>query len=49
MGRLVRPTLWWHAIDRWTLSKGALTFAVLASMSGCKGEQAVDAESLELR
>lgn len=49
MAQLVRPKHWWQAMDRRTFGKGALAFATLLSMSGCKGEDAVNAESLELQ
>jgi hypothetical protein len=49
MAQSVRPKHWWQAIDRRTFGKGALAFATLLSMSGCKGEDAVNAESLELQ
>jgi hypothetical protein len=49
MGQLVRPGEWWQAVDRRTFGKGALAFAALLSMSGCQGEEAVTAESLEVQ
>ncbi|WP_089944287.1 hypothetical protein [Candidatus Entotheonella palauensis] len=44
-----RSTQWWQALDRRTLGKGALAFATLAAMSGCKGEEEVAGESLDLQ
>jgi hypothetical protein len=49
MGQDGRPVDWWHAIDRRTFGKGALAFTALATMSGCKGEEEVSAESLVLQ
>jgi hypothetical protein len=49
MGQGGQPTPWWQAIDRRTFGKGALAFATLVSMSGCKGEEAADKESLALQ
>lgn len=46
---MAQPAPWWQAIDRRTFGKGALAFAALASMSGCKGEDVVSAESLALQ
>ena len=40
---------WWQAVDRRTFGKGALAFTALLSMSGCKGEEVVDAESLDVQ
>ncbi len=44
-----RPTQWWQAVDRRTFGKGALAFASLASMSGCKGEAEANGDSLDLQ
>jgi hypothetical protein len=44
-----RSAYWWQAIGRRTFGKGALAFAALASMSGCKGEEEMSAESLALQ
>ena len=44
-----RTTQWWQALDRRTFGKGALAFATLATMSGCKGEEEVVGDSLELQ
>lgn len=49
MGQLEQSSQWWHAVDRRTFGKGALAFAALVSMSGCKGEEAIEKESLELQ
>jgi hypothetical protein len=49
MGQRGRPAPWWQAIDRRTFGKSALAFAALVSMSGCKSEEAIDTESLELQ
>jgi hypothetical protein len=49
MTQFGRPTDWWHAIDRRTFGQGALAFAALVSMSGCKGEEEITADSLELQ
>lgn len=44
-----RSTQWWQALDRRTFGTGALAFATLATMSGCKGEEAIAGDSLELQ
>lgn len=44
-----RSTQWWQALDRRTFGKGALAFATLATMSGCKGEEEVAGDSLDLQ
>lgn len=44
-----RSTQWWQALDRRTFGKGALAFATLATMSGCKGEEAIAGDSLDLQ
>ena len=44
-----RSTQWWQALDRRTFGKSALAFATLASMSGCKGEEEVAGDSLDLQ
>jgi hypothetical protein len=49
MAQPERPVHWWQAIDRRTFGKGALAFAAVASLSGCKGEEEVSAESLDLQ
>ncbi|HEY7492678.1 MAG TPA: hypothetical protein VIH59_16405 [Candidatus Tectomicrobia bacterium] len=49
MAQPIRPTQWWHAVDRRTFGKGALAFAALVSLSGCKGEEEVNTESLDLQ
>jgi hypothetical protein len=49
MAPLIQSKHWWQAMDRRTFGKGALAFATLLSMSGCKGDDAVNAESLELQ
>jgi hypothetical protein len=49
MGHREQPKSWWLAIDRRSFGKGALAFATLVSMSGCKGEEQVNAESLDLQ
>ncbi len=49
MGPSVQPTQWWQAIDRRTFGKGALAFATLAGMSGCKGEEELNNDSLTLQ
>ncbi len=49
MRQTERSTPWWQAIDRRTFGKGALAFATLASMSGCKGEEDVSGDSLALQ
>ena len=49
MGPSVQPTQWWQAIDRRTFGKGALAFATLAGMSGCKGEEELNNDSLALQ
>ncbi len=49
MGHTGRPEPWWQAIDRRHFGKGALAFATLLSMSGCKGGEEVNAESLALQ
>jgi hypothetical protein len=49
MAQLVRPKYWWQAVDRRTFGKGALAFTALLGMSGCQGEEDVNAESLALQ
>ncbi|MEE8304196.1 MAG: hypothetical protein V3S24_17405, partial [Candidatus Tectomicrobia bacterium] len=49
MEQLQQPGQWWQAIDRRTFGKGTLAFATLLSMSGCKGEEQVNADSLTLQ
>jgi hypothetical protein len=49
MGQFARPGEWWQALDRRTFGKGALAFTALLSMSGCKGEEVVTAESLDVQ
>lgn len=49
MAHARRSTQWWRAIDRRTFGKGAMAFATLLSVSGCKGEEEVNAESLDLQ
>jgi hypothetical protein len=49
MGHREQPKPWWHAIDRRSFGKGAIAFTTLLSMSGCKGEEQVTAESLDLQ
>jgi hypothetical protein len=49
MAQPERSAHWWQAIDRRTFGKGALAFAALASMSGCKGEEEMTGNSLDLQ
>lgn len=49
MGQNERPKPWWFAMDRRSFGKGAIAFTTLLSMSGCKGEEQVNAESLDLQ
>jgi hypothetical protein len=49
MAHTGRSEPWWQAIDRRHFGKGALAFTTLLSMSGCKGEEQVNAESLALQ
>jgi hypothetical protein len=44
-----RHAEWWQAVDRRTFGKGTFAFAVLASMSGCKREDEIDADALDLQ
>ncbi len=44
-----RSTQWWQVLDRRTFGKGALAFATLATMSGCKGEEEIAGDSLDLQ
>ena len=44
-----RSTQWWQALDRRTFGKSALAFATLATMSGCKGEEEIAGDSLDLQ
>jgi hypothetical protein len=44
-----RSTQWWQALDRRTFGKGTLAFAALAAMSGCKGEEEINGDSLDLQ
>ena len=44
-----RSTQWWQALDRRTFGKGVLAFATLATMSGCKGEEEIAGDSLDLQ
>jgi hypothetical protein len=49
MAQSVPSKHWWQALDRRTFAKGAMAFTALLSMSGCKGDEAVNAESLDLQ
>jgi hypothetical protein len=49
MTQSVRGKDWWQAVDRRTFGKGALAFTALLGMSGCKGEDTVNTESLDLQ
>ena len=49
MKQLTQHAPWWQAVDRRTFGKGALAFATLLSMSGCRSEEEVASDSLSLQ